>query len=405
MLAACTIVSRNYLHFARTLCASFLAAHPGATFYVLLVDRPSADEDLGKEPFTVIWVEELGIPNFLSIAFKYDILELNTNVKPTFLKWILNKYGAERLIYLDPDIFVYSNLGEIDNRLHEADIILTPHILSPIHDNKRPEERDFLLGGVFNLGFIGISNRGPVRKFLDWWETRCLDSGFNEQRSGLFVDQKWVNFVPCFFDNIEILRDPGYNVAYWNLHERLIEKKDDRFLVNRSCDLKFFHFSGIDFANINRISKYQNRFTLLDRGDLLPLFEGYRREILKNGLSGETKTRYAFGFFSNGDRITGLARRVYSISSDKLGGHDPFDANDAMYSFAKRNRLLSNFSIDNNDSHNSFNVDPDDFRLRFIYACLRLARLILGADRYTLLMRYLGHISILRNQRPLYWQD
>ena len=73
MLAACTIVSRNYLHFARTLCQSFLAAHPGAAFYVLLVDRPGAGEDLRGEPFTAVWVEELGIPDFLSVAFQYGI--------------------------------------------------------------------------------------------------------------------------------------------------------------------------------------------------------------------------------------------------------------------------------------------------------------------------------------------
>ena len=98
MLAGCTIVSRNYLHFARTLCRSFLAAHPGAAFYVLLVDRPAAGEELRGEPFTAVWVEELGIPDFLGVAFRYGILELNTNVKPSFLKWILDRQGVERLV-------------------------------------------------------------------------------------------------------------------------------------------------------------------------------------------------------------------------------------------------------------------------------------------------------------------
>jgi hypothetical protein len=105
-------------------------------------------------------------------------------------------------------------------RLCVADILLTPHILSPIRDDKKPMERDFLRSGVFNLGFVGVSNRPPAREFLDWWEARCLKEGFNELRAGLFVDQKWVNFAPCFFSGVEIIRDPGCNVAYWNLHER-----------------------------------------------------------------------------------------------------------------------------------------------------------------------------------------
>ena len=403
MFAACTIVSRNYLHFAKTLCKSFHSAHPGSAFYVLLVDRPEGNEDFRGEPFTAVWVEELQIPEFPSVAFKYNILELNTAVKPSFLKWILHERGVERLIYLDPDIFVYSSLAEVDNLLHEKDVVLTPHILSPIRDGRRPAERDFLLSGVFNLGFIGVSNRSPAREFLEWWEARCLDSCFIDRHSGLFVDQKWINLVPCFFAGIEIIRDPGYNVAYWNVQERTIDRVDGRFLVNGSRELRFFHFSGIDLNDLNRISKYQNRFTLQDRGDLGPLFEAYRQEVLKNEYSGSAGTRYGFGYFSNGIRISELARRVYALSLDKFAGLDPFDADGKFFSFAKRARLLSN--TDSSSSYTSLNIDPGDIRLRFIHVCLRLIRLVLGADRYTMLMKYLAHISILRNQRPLFWRD
>src|SRR5882672_9012277 len=403
MLAACTIVSRNYLHFARTLCQSFLAVHPGAALYVLLVDRPGADEDLRDEPFTPVWVEELGIPDFLSVAFKYGILELNTNVKPSFLKWILSRHGVERLVYLDPDIFVYSGLGEIDERLRETDIVLTPHMLSPIRDDRSPAEQDFLRVGVFNLGFIGVSNRRPAREFLDWWEARCLSLGYLEQRSGLFVDQKWINFAPCFFPGVGIIRDPGCNVAYWNLHERTLDVKDDRFQVNGSSALKFFHFSGIDLDDIDRISKHQNRFTLRDRGDLAPLFEAYRREVRKNGSLAPTGARYAFGYFSNGVLITELARRVYAIAPGRFAGQDPFDADGEVFSYARRAGLLS--KTDRSGSYGALDVDPGDWRLRLVHGCLRLVRFVLGPDRYTMLMRYLGYISILRNQRPLFWRD
>lgn len=403
MLAACTIVSRNYLHFARTVCKSFLAAHPGAEFYVLLVDRPDGDRELRGEPFTPVWVEDLGIPGFLSVAFKYNILELSTGVKPSFLKWLLDRRGVERLIYLDPDIFVYAALDEIDERLRETDIVLTPHMLSPIRDDRKPEEQDFLRVGVFNLGFIGVSNRAPARAFLDWWEARCLALGFLEQRSGLFVDQKWINFVPCFFPGVGIVRDPGCNVAYWNLHERTIGAKDGGLLVNGASPLKFFHFSGIDLRDIDRISKHQNRFTLAERGDLAPLFEAYREEVSKNGYPASGGARYAFGFFSNGMLVTELARRVYSMSPDRFAGGDPFDASGEFFSFARKSRLLSD--TDRSSSYGALDVDHRDFRLRIVHACLRLARFALGPDRYTMLMRYLGHISILRNQRPLFWRD
>ena len=35
----------------------------------------------------------------------------------------------------------------------------------------------------------------------------------------MFTDQRWVDFMPSLFSH-HLLKDPGYNVAYWNLHER-----------------------------------------------------------------------------------------------------------------------------------------------------------------------------------------
>ena len=80
--AACTIVSLNFLPYARVLCGSFHQHHPDCDFCILLVDRIPADLDLSREPCRVVPVEDLDIPDFLSVAFKYDILELNTNVNP-----------------------------------------------------------------------------------------------------------------------------------------------------------------------------------------------------------------------------------------------------------------------------------------------------------------------------------
>ncbi len=49
--AACTIVSLNYLPYARTLCDSFLSLHPDYQFFVLLVDRLNVKLNLPQENF------------------------------------------------------------------------------------------------------------------------------------------------------------------------------------------------------------------------------------------------------------------------------------------------------------------------------------------------------------------
>src|SRR5579863_8474224 len=107
--AACTIVSANYLHFAWTLAESFFKFHPNDEFHVLVVDhlpQGFVPRDLRVQ---VLEVEKLGLPNFRSLAFKYDLLELNTAVKPTFLKYLVDR-GADKVLYFDPEIYLYRSV-------------------------------------------------------------------------------------------------------------------------------------------------------------------------------------------------------------------------------------------------------------------------------------------------------
>src|SRR6185436_7381935 len=60
-IAACTIISKNYIAFASTLVESFHRFHPGAPFFVLLVDRVDGYFDASAEQFTLVTVEELDI--------------------------------------------------------------------------------------------------------------------------------------------------------------------------------------------------------------------------------------------------------------------------------------------------------------------------------------------------------
>jgi hypothetical protein len=395
--AACTIVSLNYLSYARTLCDSFLRFHPDCKFYVLLVDRLPADFQRLSERFEIITVEELDIADFPSVAFKYDILELNTNVKPTFLKALLVR-GIDQLVYLDPDIFVYRALDSVFAALNERSIVLTPHILSPITDDGQ-SELSFLLGGVFNLGFVAVNKCEETDSFLSWWENRCLNLAFDEQRIGLFVDQKWINLVPCLFDSVKILKNPGCNMAYWNLHERRLSQDGGVWMVNQDTPLNFYHFSGISVDGGERISKYTDSFNLNNRPDLRSIFEDYRAQLIDHGYRTSYSGKYAFGVFDNGQYINRLTRTIYAANLERFFDENPFSSSSRLYEWAKAARLFS--ARDSANSYTKKSYLKSDPRLRLLHAILRLALRMLGADRYTLLLKYLSYISILRNQRDV----
>ena len=404
MRAACTIVSPNYLPFARTLAGSFLAQHPDHRFFVLIVaDLEDAAPFCLDASFTPVMLHEIGVPDLRATAMRYDLLELNTNVKPTLMKHLLQAYGLETLIYLDPDIFVYAPLDPVFDLLRTgATVVLTPHMTAPVFDGKTPTEQELQYNGTYNLGFLGIGSGEETRRLLDWWEARCLQLGFSEGRTGLFVDQKWMNLAPGLFDRVAVCRDPGLNMAYWNLHERtLAESPGGPLVVTASrapAKLRFFHFSGYSAAEPELLSRNTDRYTLRDRPDLQPLFRAYRSATSANEGAAAEALPYGFDHFSDGVAVTRLARRMFAAHGARFQrpGADPFDAAGDFARFARSERLVRGQAAAGKATWREF--DPRDRRVGAVHRLLRWALRVLGPHRYELLMRYLAHISVLRHQ-------
>ena len=306
---ACTIVSNNYVPYARVLATSFLDRNPEGTFHTLIVDEPSPEIDYEAEPFTVTFAHDLEIPSFPTFAFRYSILELNTAVKPYYLEALHRQTECERLCYFDPDILVTASLETLYDELEPADVALTPHVLEPLDDDKLPSERDFLLSGIYNLGFLGMSFNDRTLSFLDWWQRRLYVDCRHEVERGLFVDQRWMDFAPAFLSGTKILRDPGLNVAYWNLAHRRPERVEGEWQVGGS-PLRFFHFSGFSPEHPEGVSRFQNRYTLDDRPELRELFEDYAERLFARGYRELESLPYAYGTFDNGDSIPSPARRA-----------------------------------------------------------------------------------------------
>jgi len=283
MTIAFTICSNNYLAHAKTLGDSYLKHHPLDKFVIGLVDRPAANFDYAFfKDFEIIPVDDIEIKEFPELLEKYNITELNTAVKPSYIHHLFKKYNAAKLLYIDPDILVTSPFEEVISILDSSNIVLTPHLLSPIDDEYAPTDYHTLRGGIFNLGFIGLSNYNKIEPFIKWWHERVIKYGFADFSKNMFYDQLWVNYVPCFFDSFHILKHPGYNMANWNLHERFIEDNSNNYTVNGEFPLRFFHFSSYKFSNPNVICSYLTRYSFEDRKDLISIFDTYHKYLIKN---------------------------------------------------------------------------------------------------------------------------
>lgn len=307
----CTIVSNNYLAFGRVLADSFLHQHPEGRVFVLVVDEPDGTIDYAGENFEVLFARDLAIPNFPTFSFRYSILELNTAVKPFFLAFLETEFGVRDVFYFDPDILILSGLDRIHRQLQTQDLMLTPHITRPLEDQKLPSERHILLAGVYNLGFLGLSFNDRTRDFLRWWQARLYEQCLHRPETGIFVDQRWMDFAPAFLPRVYIVRDPVLNIAYWNLPHRHPKLVGDRWTLEEQ-PVCFFHFSGFEPDHPETLSKHQDRYTLSSQPELRPLFLDYRDRLVAAGWEDTKSIPYAYGSFDNQVPIPPVARVALS---------------------------------------------------------------------------------------------
>lgn len=320
----CTIFAKNYLAFARTLCASFMEHHPDGKCFALIIDHFDGFIRAEDEKFEIITPEMLEIPDLNEFCFKYNITELSTAFKPSLLQYLIRTRHLDRLLYLDPDILVIRPLSGLFSALDRHDMILTPHLDTDYPDDgSYPDDGHILSTGVYNLGFIGVKNSSRSEKFLAWWAHKLYDKCINLPRRGYFVDQRFIDLAVQLFDGFGYIRDVGYNTAYWNLHSRSIEFTDDEWCCNGG-PLYFYHFSNYKPEKPDSISGHQWRYAFSELPALEKLFSHYRSLLAANGYGTSRKWPYSFARFSGGARISNLHRTIYRNSPALQGKKDPF---------------------------------------------------------------------------------
>lgn len=278
-----TTCSLNHIAQAKSLGDTVLQYAPDYKLVIGLVDKLEGRIPYDYyAPHQLIEAQELNIPYFDEMCRQYNVLELNCALKSFFTAHVLEQFAPDTFIFLDSDMLLFDSLKAVEEELAGASILLTPHILSPFpDDNNNPKEKDILKTGMFNAGFYALSNDSTAKAFIDWWKERMKDQCYERPKEGLNVDQKWLNFVPLYFPHVKVLKHPGCNAAYWNLHERNLEEKGNSFTVNGE-PLIFYHFSGYSLQQPGKVSRHQTRFAMDTNPAVKELFSQYRDLLRMN---------------------------------------------------------------------------------------------------------------------------
>jgi len=318
-----TICAKNYLARARVLMDSLRRHEPSAARIVVLSDRLEGAFDPAGEDFEVLEIEQIAIPDLKGLCFRYDVMELATAVKPSVLLHLLRDRGFGRVAYIDPDTQLLAPLASPAAALDAgAEAALTPHALEPLALGRQFDNAVLQRAGAYNLGFIALRDTPAVRAGLAWWQERLRLHCRRDQPPGEFVDQKWMDLWPLLCPATALLRDPGLNVAYWNLDQRPLRRRAGTWFAGEA-PLAFMHFSGFQPGPPLVPSVHRRGLAEADLGEGAQLFHDYARQLRDAGLATTATWPYAFGRFADGRPIPFVLRQFHREMLEPLDG-DPF---------------------------------------------------------------------------------
>ncbi|MEM6622562.1 MAG: hypothetical protein AAF674_10065 [Pseudomonadota bacterium] len=314
-LSVYTSCALNYLPKARALAKSLRYHHSDATLTLCLNDNSPTWLDLSAEPFDRIWhPSDLGYdPGWI---FQHNVMELSTAVKGRALCRLIEEDDADLIVYLDPDVYVFAALDDVLPAMADASIGLVPHILEPEANDAGIEaiEMSAASHGAYNLGHLFVRPDYIGSSFAEWWAKRLDQFCFDDKARGLFTDQRWIDLVPSIFPGVRILKDPGLDVACWNISSRSVRRtgQGSRYTANETL-LKTYHYSGTGPNGTHRRVREQ-----FDAGNpaSAEIERFYEEEISKLGQAEFSNLLCAFDFFDDGTSITARARRMYRDHPD-----------------------------------------------------------------------------------------
>ncbi len=238
-----TIVDQDHFYLAILLAKSLREHHPLTRLVVITGDDFTPNEYY--ENLIVIPCQAIGITNLARQRFRYDAVEYTTSLRPAAFLYLFEAYPVDYIVHLDADIWILGSLDSVLEKHSNANFVLTPHVLSlPENSLGRRRLSQMLVTGVYNLGFLGCRRTTESLKTLEWLDEHLECHCMAEPRLHQYTDQLIFNVLPALCSKVEVCRDPGMNVAVWNLHERDLSKKEGIWYA-RGNRLRFLHYSAV----------------------------------------------------------------------------------------------------------------------------------------------------------------
>ncbi len=306
---------------ARVLAETVKAAHPDWTMQAMVIERPGwAVPAEAFAPFDVVTsVLELDIPRVRPWLFGIDRAAIRLPAAACGLHRALES-GADWAVYLDANSAVFHPLAATAQG--GGSVLLAPQMIAP--SETEPAFRDGELAamrlGIFSPGFIAARGDAEGRGFAAWFDGMVRRPIADARLAGAPPAPLLCNLAPALFSGINILRDPGYNVAPVNICRRRLRVAPDGSITVNGALLRHFQFPGPATTGEMMLDRHGH-------GDiaLYELLAWYRRQTARLTVPEVAALPWSFGSFDDATPVTPPIRRLWRERADLYRAfEDPF---------------------------------------------------------------------------------
>jgi hypothetical protein len=236
----CTYFDHNYLSRAMLTIESLRRFDTKTPIHILALSKlcETILTELALPNVEIIPLATLeeAYPELAAIKPTRKLIEYYFTLSPFLPHYLFSKTNADRITYIDSDLYFFTSPTPIRDALGEASVAITPHRFSF-------EYRNHVQYGLFNVAWITYRRCAEGLECLNAYKTDCTAWCFDRVEDGRFGDQKYLDAWSDRYPSLKIISHKGFNLAIWNVHGYMMRVKNNIVMVDDD-PLVFYHFAS-----------------------------------------------------------------------------------------------------------------------------------------------------------------
>ena len=236
----CTYFDHNYLSRAMLTIESLRRFEPTAPIYVLTLSDlcETILRELALPDVEIIPLAELerAYPELAPLKRTRKLIEYYFTLSPFLPHYLFSKTAADRITYIDGDLYFFSSPRPVLDSLGQASAAITPHRFSF-------DYRNHVRYGRFNVAWITYRRCAEGLDCLNTYKAECTAWCYDRVEDGRFGDQKYLDAWPARYPNLKIIEHKGFNLAIWNVNNYIIRIRNNIVMIDDD-PLVFYHFAS-----------------------------------------------------------------------------------------------------------------------------------------------------------------